>query len=174
MDFSVPSPPASAHTLALAIWLGTAMLPLLMLRRLGLRKTARYSLFTLLGMAPLTLPTIWMMRANAVQVAEGRIQVQAGYFYEADRALGDFDLGRAVAGARRDMPQARLTRRLNGIGARGYAAGWFALAEGGLAFVMLTDPQRALFLPAKTGASLLISVDEPARVLGVLRAQSGA
>lgn len=173
MTIGIPSPPLSADLLPLAIWLLCAALPLLKLRTQGWAKTRQYCLWMLLGLAPLTLPSLYFVRANEVDVRDGRIRVQAGFFYKQDRPIGDFDLDAAAAGAWRDMPQARMSARLNGIGTYGYNAGHYSLSSGGLAFLMVSDAERTLFLPARTGPALLISVNDPQALLNHLQQLAG-
>lgn len=173
MDIGVPSPPLSAYLLPLAVWLLGSALPLVKLRSQGWAKTRRYCLWTLLGLAPLTLPYLYVVRANAVDVTDGRIRVQAGFFYEQDRPVADFDLAAAATGAWRDLPQARISARLNGIGTYGYNAGHHALSAGGMAFLMVTDARRTLFLPARNGPALLLSVNDPQALLDQLKRQAG-
>lgn len=173
MDIGIPSPPVSASLLPLAVWLLGAALPLVKLRSQGWAKTRRYGLWMLLGLAPLTLPSLYFVRVNEVEVRDGRIQVQAGFFYKQDRPIADFDLDAAAAGAWRDLPQARMSARLNGIGTYGYNAGHYSLSSGGLAFLMVSDAERTLFLPARTGPALLVSVNHPQGLLDLLRRQGG-
>lgn len=174
MDIAVPPPPRSADLFMLGVWLLAGALPLVNAARQGWKKAARFSLMVLLGIAPLILPYLYVVRANAVEVAEGRLHVQAGYFYELFRSVDDFRLDEAVAAPLSEIPQARLGSRLVGIGAPGYSAGRFSMAAGGQAFVLLTDPQRTVFLPAKAGPSLIVSVQDPQGFLALLRSQRGA
>jgi hypothetical protein len=171
MEIPVPPPPVSAYSLIVGAWLFAGVVPLLYVAKSGWRKTLRYSSWCLVGTAPLVLPYIYAVRANSVEVVHGRIHVQAGLLYKAVRSVDDFKLDEAVAAPLRDIPQARLSARLTGIGASGYSAGNFSMTKGGQAFVLITDPDKTLFLPSKAGASLLVSVNDPQGLLEVLRSQ---
>ena len=78
MHIAVPPTPRSADLFVLGVWLLAGALPLVNAARQGWKKAARFSLLVLLGVAPLTLPYLFVVRANAVEVAEGRLHVQAG------------------------------------------------------------------------------------------------
>lgn len=172
MGIPVPLPPSSAYLVPVAAWLFAGVVPLLYLASQGWRKTLRYSLWSLLGVAPLTLPYLYFIRANSVEVAHGRIHVQAGYMHQFFRSVNDFKLDEAVAAPLHDIPQARLSARLFGIGAKGYSAGNFSMSSGGRAFVLITDASKTVFLPSKTGPSLLVSVSDPQGLLDLLRSQA--
>lgn len=59
----------------------------------------------------------------------------------------------------------QLKWRTNGIGLPGYKAGWFRLRNGEKALAFITDPRRVLYIPTDEGYSLLVSAEEPARIL---------
>jgi PH (Pleckstrin Homology) domain-containing protein len=51
----------------------------------------------------------------------------------------------------------------------GYQSGWFRLRNGEKALLYLTDRSRAVYVPTRSGYSLLLSVTEPDRFLERLR-----
>ena len=51
----------------------------------------------------------------------------------------------------------------------GYTAGRFKGAGDGLVFAVMTDRSRVVYLPAKVGPSLLVSVEQPEAFLAALR-----
>ena len=59
----------------------------------------------------------------------------------------------------------RLKWRLNGIGLPNYKAGWFRLRNGETALVFLINPHWVVYIPTNKNYSLLISVEEPERLL---------
>ncbi|QNA88031.1 hypothetical protein G4G28_05210 [Massilia sp. Dwa41.01b] len=65
--------------------------------------------------------------------------------------------------------EAQLGLRRNGIGLPGYAAGRFMGPGKSTIFALLTDRSSVVFLPAKSGPSLLISVEQPQAFLAALR-----
>ena len=57
-----------------------------------------------------------------------------------------------------------------GTAVPGYRAGWFKLANGEKALLYLTDMRRAVYVPTRSGYSLLLSVDRPDEFVERLRA----
>ena len=61
-----------------------------------------------------------------------------------------------------------VTRRM-GTAMPGYQSGWFRLRDGEKALLYLTDRTRAVYVPTRSGYSLLLSVTDPDRFLARLR-----
>jgi len=59
--------------------------------------------------------------------------------------------------------------RTMGTGLPGYSGGWFRLRNGEKALVYLTDPGRAVYVPTRSGYSLLLSPSDPDGFLAALR-----
>lgn len=59
--------------------------------------------------------------------------------------------------------------RTMGTGLPGYQAGWFRLQNGEKALLYLTDKQRVAYMPTTQGYAVLVSVQEPDRLIGRLR-----
>ena len=145
--------------------------PLLVLRRDGPARTWKNIGLAALLILPVMGALGYTVSDNDLRIDGDRIVLRAAHFYEQDRPLADFDLGRARAGDYASMTQARLGLRRSGIGLPGYAAGRFSGPGKGTVFALLTDRSRVVWLPARNGADLLFSVEEPERFLAALRAQ---
>jgi hypothetical protein len=61
------------------------------------------------------------------------------------------------------------TLRRFGTAMPGYQSGWFRLRDGEKALLYLTDRTRAVYVPTRSGYSLLLSVTDPDRFLARLR-----
>ena len=59
--------------------------------------------------------------------------------------------------------------RTLGLGLPGYRAGWFRLKNGDKALLYVTDPTRVVYIPTRTGYSLMLSVREPDAFVKALR-----
>jgi Bacterial PH domain len=59
--------------------------------------------------------------------------------------------------------------RTNGTGLPGYQAGWFRLVDGEKALLFLTDRTRAVYVPTRSGYSLLLSPAEPQAFIATLQ-----
>ena len=167
--FAIPAVDVTVYWALLAIALLVVMSPLLVLRRDGAARTLRNVVRAALLILPLTAALGYTMADNELRLEGDRIVLRASHFYEQARPLADFDLQRARAGSLASMPEARLGVRSNGISLPGYAAGRFT-GQGGAVFALLTDRSRLVYLPAMTGPSLLISVEQPDNFLAALRA----
>jgi Bacterial PH domain len=60
-------------------------------------------------------------------------------------------------------------QRRVGTAMPGYLSGWFRLRDGEKALLYLTDRTRAVYVPTRSGYSVLLSVTEPERFLARLR-----
>jgi hypothetical protein len=63
----------------------------------------------------------------------------------------------------------RPTRRMMGTAVPGYRSGWFRLANGEKALLYVTEPHQVVYVPTRTGYSLLLSVDRPGEFVERLR-----
>ena len=143
--------------------------PLLVLRRDGPARTLRNVVRAALLIVPLTTALGYTMSDSALRIEDGKIVVHAAHFFQEERPISEFDLAQARAGTYGSMAEARLGVRSTGIRLPGYVAGRFARQGGGAMFALLTDRSRVVYLPARSGPSLLISVEEPERFLATLR-----
>ena len=171
MEFTIPAPAAWVYAALFAIALLACGAPLLVLRRDGPARTLRNVALAAILIVPLVSALGFTMSDNELRLEDGKLVLHAAHFYQHERPLSEFDLERAQAGSLDAIPEARLGARSNGISLPGYAAGRFARQGGGAVFALLTDRDRVVYLPARTGTSLLISVGQPERLLAALRAQ---
>lgn len=68
--------------------------------------------------------------------------------------------------AERELPP---VARTMGTGLPGYRAGWFRLRNGEKALLYVTDGSRAVYVPTNRGYSLLLSPQNPERLVDRLR-----
>lgn len=59
--------------------------------------------------------------------------------------------------------------RTMGTGLPGYQAGWFRLQNNEKALLYVTDKRRVAYVPTTKGYSVLLSVEDPAKLIGRLR-----
>ena len=168
MVFAIPAVHAAVYWALVASALLVCAAPLLVLRRNGVARTVRDMGLAALLIVPLTTALGYTMADNELRVEGGRIVLRAAHFYTEDRPLAEFDLEQARAGEYAAIEEARLGARSTGISLPGYAAGRFA-RRGGAMFVLLTDRSRVVYLPARRGPSLLVSVKHPKQFLAALR-----
>ena len=67
------------------------------------------------------------------------------------------------------LPAYQPTRRTMGTGLPGYAAGWFRLRNGEKALLFLTDRRQAVYVPTRAGYAVLLSPENPARLVAALK-----
>jgi hypothetical protein len=121
----------------------------------------------LAGVLAVLAYTAWSSRHSRVEVDGERLRI-VGDLWGRSLPLAALDLRRAeVLDLRRDRDRAPRGRTL-GTGLPGYASGWFRLANGEKALAYLTDRTQVVYVPTSEGYALLLSVDEPARLLEAL------
>lgn len=169
-SFAIAPAGQGAYWLLAAITLLACAAPLLVIRRDGLAVSLKNIGLAAILVLPFTAALGYAVRDNSLRVEDGKILLRAARFYQHDRPLTDFDLARARVGSYDTIEEARLGLRRNGIGLPGYAAGRFSGPGKSTIFALLTDRGRVVFLPAKQGPSLLISVTEPEAFLAALGA----
>jgi hypothetical protein len=59
--------------------------------------------------------------------------------------------------------------RMMGTAIPGYRSGWYRLRNGEKALLYVTDPHRVVYVPTRSGYSLLLSVDRPTEFVERLR-----
>ncbi|MFC0251254.1 hypothetical protein [Massilia consociata] len=169
MTFDIPAAGSGPYLTLLGITLLPALLPVLLARR----RTLAANLKTMLACVLLILPFTAFLAAdvsrNSLQVRDGKVQVKAGYFREYERKLADFDLAGARHGNYAAIDPAQIAWRSNGVGLPGYLAGRFTGEDRSKLFVVMTDRERVVYLPAKGGQSLLVSVKQGEQLLEALR-----
>jgi hypothetical protein len=66
-------------------------------------------------------------------------------------------------------PELAPSWRTNGIGLPGYGAGWFTLKNGQKALAFISDRRRVAYIPTREGYVVLLSIEEPDRLIDSLR-----
>lgn len=172
--FHIPAVGPAAYLTLLGITLLAAVLPVLLARKRSVAANVKTGAVAGALVLPVTLLLAMGLSKNSLEVRDGQVQVRASYFYEYARDIGEFDLTQARHGSMASIEAARLGIRDNGISLPGYSAGRFTSEDKQPLFVALTDRDKVVYLPARHGQSLLVSVDDGARLLGLLHDQAGA
>ena len=182
MRFDVPAPGLAPYLALAGITLLAACLPLLLLRGKPLAARLRTATCAAALVLPFTAGLGWNVSHNTVELRNGQLVVRASYFYEYARDIAEFDLARARHGDRAALAPDGLGARRNGISLPGYVAGRFGGPGGGRIddrggdgigidrslFVAVTDGNRLVYLPARHGQSLLLSVGDGEALLQAL------
>ena len=110
-----------------------------------------------------------LMTRNEIIFDDDTLRIRAGFYsHSVSRTAIDWQQSRIVDFKRQSDLKPGL--RVNGIGLPGYQAGWFKLANGSRAFVLLTQGQT-VYLALKQGEGLLLSVDRDFALLSELSVQ---
>ncbi|MDY0974079.1 hypothetical protein SOM61_03815 [Massilia sp. CFBP9012] len=184
MRFDVPAPGLAPYLALAGITLLAACLPLLLLCGKPLAARLRSAVCAAALVLPFTAGLGWSISHNTLELRDGQILVRGSYFYEYARDIGEFDLARARHGDRAALAPDGLGARRNGISLAGYAAGRFGGRSGDLIgasagdsvgfdnreslFVTVTEGEHMVYLPARHGQSLLVSVEEGDALLQAL------
>ncbi len=172
MRFDMPALGLAPYLTLAGITLLAAALPLLLLRGRALAARLGAAAVAAALVAPFTAGLAWSLSHNSLELREGRLVVRASYFYEYERDIAEFDLARARHGDLAALAPDGLGVRRSGIGLPGYAAGRFAGPAGAdnreSLFVAVTDGECMVYLPARHGQSLLVSVGEGEALLQAL------
>lgn len=168
MQFDIPALGPAPYLTLIGLTLLVALLPVLLARRRTLGANLRSAAVVAALVLPVTLVLGLSMSRNSLELRDGQVVVRAGFFYEYARDIGEFDLAAARHGSRESLAPSGLGERANGIQLPGYVAGRFAHGERGALFVALTDSERVVYLPARHGQSLMVSVAEAEQLLQTL------
>ena len=184
MRFDVPAPGLAPYLALAGITLLAACLPLLLLRGKPLAARLRTAACAAALVLPFTAGLGWSVSHNTLELRDGQVVVRASHFYEYARDIAEFDLARARHGDRATLAPDGLGARRNGVSLPGYAAGRFGGPGGDRLddragdgagidnreslFVAVTDGKRMVYLPARHGQSLLVSVEEGDALLQAL------
>lgn len=168
MQFDMPAPGLAPYLTLIGITVLAALLPLLLLRKRSLTSRLRDAGFCGALVLPFTAALGWSVTHNSIELRDGQLVVRASTFYEYTRDIADVDLARARQGERAALAPDGLGVRRNGIGLPGYVAGRFGGGNRESLFVAQTDARRMVYLPARRGQSLLISVEKGDELLKAL------
>ena len=172
MDIALVPVPARAFAWLFGLAFGPPVLTMIVLRLFNPGLST--SVLAIVAAVVLVVGGIigWAMGRHRMHVASGHLILQASRLYRLEKPLADVDWSKARAGDLAHMTDVRTTLRTNGIGLPGYSAGWFRLANGSKAMLMLTDASRVIVLPFADGETLIASVEDPESALEQLRAAS--
>jgi len=128
-------------------------------------------LLVLLIIVPILLLAWYLIAAPRLvrfEVSPQGLRIRGDLFYS--RAIAASDL--MLEGARpldlTATPEYKPKWRTNGTGMPGYKAGWFKLQNGQKALLFVGDPKRVVYIPVRSGYSLLLSVGDAQQFLAAL------
>jgi len=173
--FTVTPPPSHAAWLlggllaipvvaiVVAMYLGQAPVA-----RAGALPAFAFGLATVAAVAALTS---WGLGRRQVQLDARGLQVKAAMFSHRVDA-SQLDVARARLVDLDERTELKPTLKLFGMALPGFQAGWFQLRDRSRAFCLLTTHRRVLWLPTRSGKSLLLSLERPEALLEALRAST--
>ncbi|GAB3743349.1 hypothetical protein GCM10028795_01060 [Lysobacter olei] len=170
--FAVPPPPSHARWLLaglLAIPAGiivATMSP-------GLAKSDQAAAmpalaFGLVMIAAVAALAFWGLGRRAVELDGRSLRVKAAMFSHRVDA-SELELGNARIVDLDERIEYRPVLKTFGMALPGYQAGWFRLRDLSSGFCLLTSHRRVLWLPMRSGKSLLLSLERPESLLDALR-----
>lgn len=128
-------------------------------------------LVLLIGIASVLAYTAYSTRAAHVELETAALRIRGDLWGRAV-PIASLELESAAVVDLAERAELSLQRRTLGTGLPGYASGWFRLANGEKALVVLTRRTAVLHLPTSEGYSLLLSVERPHELLEGLRARA--
>lgn len=113
---------------------------------------------------------IWALKRHVVALEGNTLVVKAAMF---SRRIdtGTLDLERVRVVDLAEHVELKPTLRSLGMALPGFKAGWYRMRNGGNGFYLLTAQRRVLWLPARSGTDLLLSLEQPQALLSALRRQ---
>lgn len=116
--------------------------------------------------------TVGGLRRRQVVLDGGQLVVKAAMFtHRSDVAA------LAITNARivnlEERTELRPGLKTFGMSLPGFQAGWFRLRDRSRGFCLLTSRRRVLWLPTRSGSSLLLSLEQPQALLDALRTAAG-
>jgi hypothetical protein len=119
--------------------------------------------------ALLVVPFVsWRMGHRSVRLSDEGLRIRSLPWPRTIPVEG-IDLERAAVVNLHEHPELQPTMKLAGSRVPGYRAGRFRLRDGRWASVIVTDPQRVLVLPLRSGSVLMLSVERGDALLQALR-----
>ncbi len=124
--------------------------------------------FVVLSGTVMATAFMWVtLGSRSVAVGPQRIEV-SGALYSNELPLDAVDRAGVRVVDLDQAPELALSGKSNGLGLPGLKEGWFELANGKRAFVMLTDTSRVVVVPSSR-EWLLLSVPDADRLVDRLR-----
>jgi hypothetical protein len=109
----------------------------------------------------------WSANALSVRIEGDRLRITAP-LYGRSVPITALDLDRARIERLGKKSEIRPRIRTNGIGLPGYGVGWFRLSNGEKALAVIVGKGEVLYLPTTEGYVILLSAQQPRRLLDVL------
>ncbi|TWI07332.1 PH domain-containing protein [Aerolutibacter ruishenii] len=111
--------------------------------------------------------TFWGLGRRQVLLDERGLQVKAAMFSHRVGAA-DLDVARARIVDLDERTELKPVLKTFGMSLPGFHAGWFMLRDRSGGFCLLTSRRRVLWLPTRSGKSLLLSLERPEALLDAL------
>lgn len=124
--------------------------------------------FGLLTVASVATFTFWGLGRRAVELDARQLRVKAAMFNHRVDA-SELDMARARIVDLDERTELKPILKAFGMALPGFQAGWFLLRDRSRAFCLLTTRRRVLWLPTRTGKSLMLSLERPDALLDALR-----
>ena len=115
----------------------------------------------------------WAAKRRAIALDDGVLDVLAT-FYRRRVPAQEIDLDASRVIDLRERGEWRPWIKTNGYALPGLYAGWFRSRNWTRLFCLVTDRQRVLLLPLRSGGALLLSAARPSDVLDALRTADDA
>ena len=170
--FAVTPPPSHAA------WLlgGLLLVPLVVIAFAWVEGTSSPTLarveaplaFGLLTIILVAAITFWGLARRRVLLENGTLVVKAALF-QRKVTVSELDLARARLVDLEERTELRPALKTFGMALPGFHAGWFLLRDRSRGFCLLTSRRRVLWLPTRSGKSLLLSLERPDALLDALR-----
>lgn len=172
MKFEILSPGYMPYLTLISVALIAVCVPLLWARKVGLTVALRKSGIVALLVVPIAISIAMTLSDNTFEMNGKRLFIRSGYSSDYSGDLHNFDLNNAYIGSLESGPKAKLEWHKGGISLPGMNAGVFSMSGGQSIFVILTDRSSVLYLPAKSGPSILVSVRNPSEILKALKQEN--
>lgn len=161
-EFAIPPPDLRLLMIAPALGLVAGVV--------GIGIAAREEPLVWLALIPVALAIVllnWSVRRRRVILEDGALRI-AGGIHATTVAVDELDLDAARVFDLREAGALAPSWKTFGTSMPGFRAGHFRLRNRGRAFVLLTDTQRVLALPQRSGRTLLLSLERPQAMLDAL------
>jgi hypothetical protein len=116
--------------------------------------------------------TAYSARHSRVEVSEDQLRL-VGDFWARSIPIEMLRLEGATVLDLGQSSELAIRRRTFGTGLPGYASGWFRLDNGDKALAYLTRRDAVVYIPTRSGYSLLLSAERPHDLLAALRSRTG-
>jgi hypothetical protein len=128
-------------------------------------------LLPLLILVPILLVAWYLISAPRLvrfEISPQGLRIRGDLFYSRTIAASELMLEGARPLDLSATPEYKPKWRTNGTGLPGYKAGWFKLQNGQKALLFVGDSKRVVYIPVRSGYSLLLSVTDAEQFLAAL------